>query len=879
MRHLRRRARAMLGLLGTSFACATASLAVSGQPLLAQPSDAAALDELVRSFGVTTRVLMIAAHPDDEDTQLLTWLARARGVETAYLSLTRGDGGQNLIGNELGEALGAIRTEELLAARRIDGARQFFTRAYDFGFSKTPVETFAHWPRDSVFGDVLRVVRSFRPHVIIAVFSGTPRDGHGHHQVSGLLARQAYDEAGDGARYPAAAFGAPWTVAKFYRAARFRAPEATLTFDVGGYNALRGRGYAELAGESRSQHKSQGFGVLQRKGSLPDYVLREAARVNTATDAKTERDLFDGVVTGWSRFGEGLALGAADSLQLANEALRDRLDFRDPWPAVRSFVERFDALTASVRCPAGSSACDDLRTTLATMRGRRDALLATASGLALEATVTRGILAVGDSLPVQVTLHNRGRVPLRWRGVRVDGRVAMLSASADTAVPAGASVSRVLWLRAAAEDGPWWRRTPRTADWWREAIGAPAALTEGWTLLDDEREGMSRVIAQVEWSGPSPLRAEVAGAVVHRFADPVKGDQQRALMAAAPLSITVERAAAYVRARRPVARTLRVSLRSTSTDTIRGRVELELPAGLSARSKAQAIVLPPGATRVLELEIAGALPPGTFTVSAVAVVVGADGVEQRVAHGFDRLDYDHIRPLHLLRPATLRLTSVDVAGPPGAAIGYVAGVGDNVRPMLEDLGYRVTTLDPTQLGQETLGRFSAVVVGPRAYEAHPALLANADRLLAYAHQGGTLVVQYGQYEMMSPGVMPYPITIARPHDRVTEEDAAVTVLRPQHPLLNAPNRITAADWAGWVQERALYMPRTFDARYTSLLSMQDTGEDARTGGLLVAPVGRGAYVYTTLAFFRQLPAGNPGAARLFANLLSLTPRVLERTAP
>lgn len=879
MLRLRRRVRAVLGLLGTSFACATASLVASGRPVAAQPSDAAALDELVRSFGVTTRVLMIAAHPDDEDTQLLTWLARARGVETAYLSLTRGDGGQNLIGNELGEALGAIRTEELLAARRIDGARQFFTRAYDFGFSKTPAETFTHWPRDTVFGDVLRVVRSFRPHVIIAVFSGTPRDGHGHHQVSGLLARQVYDESGDGARHPASAYGAPWTVAKFYRAARFRANDATLTFDVGGYSPLRGRGYAELAGESRSQHKSQGFGVLQRKGPLPDYVLREATRVNAATDPKSERDLFDGLDTGWSRLREAVGTAVVDSLQLAVDALGTGVDFRAPWPAVRRFVERLDALVAPARCTPGSAACDDARATLATARARRDHLLAVASGLALEATVARGILANGDTIVAQVTLHNRGRVPLRWRGLRADGRIALLGSWTDTTLAPGTSATRAVRVRATGEDGPWWRRTTRVDDWWREPIGVTGGPNEGWTLVDDERDGTSRLIAQVEWSDAAPLRAEVAGALVHRFADPVKGDQQRALMAATPVSVTMERAAAYVRAQRAITRTIRVSVRSTRADTLRGRVELQLPAGLSVRSAAQAVVLPPGVTRALEFDVTGSVPPGTYAVSAVATVVGADGVEQRITHGFDRLDYDHIRPLHLLRAATLRITSVELAGAPGAPIGYIAGVGDNVRPMLEDLGYRVTTLDPSQLSREALRRLSAVVVGPRAYEAHPALLANADRLLAYARDGGTLVVQYGQYEMLNAGVMPFPVTIARPHDRVTEEDAVVTVLRPQHPALTAPNRVSTTDWAGWVQERALYMPRTFDARYTPLLSMQDTGEEARTGGLLVAPLGRGVYVYTTLAFFRQLPAGNPGAARVFANLLSLTPRVLERAVP
>ncbi|MBC7788626.1 MAG: PIG-L family deacetylase, partial [Anaerolineae bacterium] len=248
-------------------------LVFAAQLALAQTRGTPALAELVDGLGVSMRVLVVAAHPDDEDTRLITWLARGRSVETAYLSLTRGDGGQNLIGNELGEALGVIRTEELLAARRIDGAHQYFTRAYDFGFSRSAEETFAHWPREEVLGDVIRVVRDFKPHVIVSVFSGTPRDGHGQHQVAGMLAREAYDLAGDATRFGEQEFGAPWTPLKFYRSASFRPEDATLSYNAGKFNALLGRSYAEIAAESRSQHKSQAFGVLQRKGAQIGRVL------------------------------------------------------------------------------------------------------------------------------------------------------------------------------------------------------------------------------------------------------------------------------------------------------------------------------------------------------------------------------------------------------------------------------------------------------------------------------------------------------------------------------------------------------------------------------------------------------------------------------
>src|SRR5438045_4533639 len=279
-----------------------AALFVLAPRVTAQRTGAAGVGEWSRGRGVTTRVLVIGAHPDDEDTQLTTWLARGRQVETAYLSLTRGDGGQNIIGNELGEALGAIRTEELLAARRIDGGHQYFTRAYDFGFSKSADETYKHWPKDSILRDVVSIVRDFRPHVIVAIFSGTPRDGHGHHQVSGLLAREAFDLAGDSVRMPASVTHgrAPWTPLKFYRSSRFGG-ESTYRFDVGEYSPLRGKSYAEIAAESRSQHKSQAFGSLRRKGVIMDGVRLEASRVSKVAPGMTEASLFDGIDTTWAR--------------------------------------------------------------------------------------------------------------------------------------------------------------------------------------------------------------------------------------------------------------------------------------------------------------------------------------------------------------------------------------------------------------------------------------------------------------------------------------------------------------------------------------------------------------------------------------------------
>src|SRR5690348_10400262 len=402
------------------FVAATlAALMFTGHSARAQDRGAAALGELIRGLGVNTRVLVIGAHPDDEDTQLITWLARGRQVETAYLSLTRGDGGQNLIGNELGEALGAIRTEELLAARRIDGAHQYFTRAFDFGFSKTAEETYKHWPKDSILRDVVSVVRDFRPHVIVAVFSGTPRDGHGHHQVSGLLAREAFDLAGDSVRMPRSVTHdrAPWTPLKFYRSARFGG-ESTYRFDVGEYSPLRGESYAEIAADSRSQHKSQAQGTLRRKGVIMDGVRLEASRVSTVVPGMTEKSLFDGIDTTWARVEhEEKASPAIDSIPSAIAAARRAFD---PFVPEKLLVPLGRVRRLAVQ--AANARDLDAEAVLAELERRLDRAIVLASGVGIEAVADHETWAVEEPVRVAANVFDRSRdLPLKF-GVSFDGR-------------------------------------------------------------------------------------------------------------------------------------------------------------------------------------------------------------------------------------------------------------------------------------------------------------------------------------------------------------------------------------------------------------------------------------------------------------------------
>jgi LmbE family N-acetylglucosaminyl deacetylase len=831
--------RAVSGLAAAVVFLASALASPAG----AQDRGAILIGELARNLGVTARVLMIGAHPDDEDTPIISWLARGHGVETAYLSLTRGDGGQNLIGNELGEALGVIRTEELLAARRVDGGRQYFTRAYDFGFSKSAQETFRHWPRDSVLGDVVRVVRAFRPHVIISVFSGTPRDGHGHHQVAGLLAREAYDIAGDSIRYPANTYGAPWTPAKFYRSARFNPQQATLTFNVGEYSALRGRSYAELAGESRSQHKSQAFGALEPKGPVTGRLALEHSRVRQG--AQQDSSILAGIDTSWTRFREVLNARqrvAIDSLPVVLGRLNARLDLRRPWPIVAE-LGRIQGIVGDLCGEAGCVANqrgqldEDLQVSVDVVRDRLRVLALHAGGVAVEATATREVWPLGDTIPVAVTVYNRGplRVSLGGTSIRPDSF---------------ARRTDVVMARIRTE--PWWLVEGRAGDLFMRQIPAVA---------DDRREApvsvpLSIAVGDVRFTDDFP--------VVYRYADPVRGEVQKPVVIAPGLSLTLPAEVSFVPANRPIERRLRVSVRSAFDTAKAVSVSLSAPSALQVDSARRSVVVPARGVVDVEFDVRGRLQPGDHRLSVSATSQG--GAEFR--SGYSLVEYDHIRPQRMYRKSELTLRAVDAAVAPGTTVAYVPGVGDNVAGPLRELGVPVTVVDPRNLARENLSSYSALVIGPRAFEASDQLVAASERILSYARNGGTVVVQYGQYEMMQRGMLPYAITLTRPAERVTVEEAPVRVLEPASPLLRYPNQIGESDFAGWVQERGLYMPSAFAPQWTPIFALNDEGEKENRGALLVAPYGRGIYVYVTLSLFRQLPAGVPGAARLMLNLIS-----------
>ncbi len=907
------RARKLNTLSAAAFAAAlvfglvpsAASRPLSAQGMPTSERGAAALGSVLAGIGTTGRVLTVAAHPDDEDTQFIAWLTRGRHVETAYLSLTRGDGGQNLLGNELGEALGAIRTQELLAARRIDGGRQYFSRAFDFGFSKNAEETLEHWPKDTILGDVIRVVRAFRPQVMVGFFSGTPRDGHGHHQISGMLAREAYELSGDTIRFPVAGFGAPWTVAKFYRSSRQNPAGASLRMNVGEYDAVLGRSYYEIAAESRSQHKSQGFGVLQRKGVIMDAVVREAARVGPA-DSTKETSIFDGVDTTWARLGVLAAKPAVtqllDSAHAAIAEARSVWRATDPTasivplaralgqvrraralvPAAPVYIARRGMSSAGVEQlptmgvrPSGAASTvalasvqqgAELADALALTDARTETALALAAGIAVEATAPKATfpvreaakLLVSDSLPVSVTVFNRGRLPVKLLYAMTRDTPRSNSADERNLVIAPDSALTVQRFAVAFEPtAPWWRVSGRKQqDWFQTPIDARDE--------SQQQEKTATIVRAVIEIAGAPV--SILAPVVNRFADPIKGDQQVMVAAVKGITIGLENVIEYIRAGVPVERDLRIRIQSAYDSAAKVEVTLDLPKGLTADSSARTRLLAPGAAATVVFHLRGTLPPGRHQIGAFA---NHDKVISTT--GYFTINYEHINAQRIYSASGMYLSAVNVKIPPRAHVGYIVGVGDRGLDALQQLDVNVERIDPAAIGVTDLSRFTAIVVGPRAYETSEMLVRANPRLLDYANRGGTLVVQYGAQDMSKYPVTPYPLAWTRTAARVTMENAPVRIIKPDAPMLTLPNKIGADDWKDWVQERATYMPTTIDPRYTSLLGMNDPNEPENLGALLEAKVGKGRYVYVTLALFRQLPNGVPGAARILMNLINAPP--------
>jgi len=817
----------LLGLL-LSFGAARAS---QGQLSPAGTGGVAALASTLRQLGSNKRVLMIGAHPDDEDTQLLVLLSRGMGAQAAYLSLTRGEGGQNLIGPELGPELGIIRTEELLAARELDGASQFFTRAYDFGFSKSVEETFRFWPRDSILKDVVDVIRRFRPQIIIAVFSGTPADGHGHHQVSAILARQAFDLLRD----------STWGPQKFYRSTRGDPTATTLTLPVGILDPILGQSYFQVAMASRSRHRSQDMGQLQRPGPATSGLALLATKSGAAGG---ETSVFTGVDTTIH------VPGYAVLVDSARTALT-------PWRPSASLPYLIRALRLGGMVDT-------------VPRALLERAIATAAGVSVDGTADDGIVTPGERLQIEVNVWNAGDSAVRVDSVAVAAptgwSLERLELGAPTVAP-GSLVTRRFVLTVAKDaerTQPYFLRRPRTNrgglyDW----STAPAEVRG----LPFEPPPVTARVRLVIGGEPITLTREV----VYRYRDQAIGEIRR------PIFVTRDVDVAIVPDELlwPIDGGSREPRHFTVTVTNRAR-------GGGASSVRTALTPPAGWPPIPAESLAFTREDESKSVLVAVAPPTADSLKSgtydlRAGSGWlEIIDYPHIRPRALTRPSVAQIRAARVALPGLSHVGYVRGAADRVPEALLAIGVPVELIGADSLARGDLSRYDVIVIGSRAYETEPALVANNSRLLDYGRNGGLVIVQYQQYPFVDGGFAPYPLTIARPHDRVTDETAPVTELDSVHAVFHYPNAIGDGDWRGWVQERGLYFAHTWDTTYVPVLETHDSPPPSPPaelkGGLLIAPLGRGTYVYTGLSFFRQLPAGVPGAYRLFMNLLGLKRR-------
>jgi LmbE family N-acetylglucosaminyl deacetylase len=847
---------------------------------------AVAIADGVHGFATSARVLMIGAHPDDEDTALITWLARGRNVETAYLSLTRGDGGQNAIGNELGVALGAIRTEELLAARRLDGGRQYFGRAFDFGFSKDSVEAFERWPSEQMLGDVVRVIRAFRPHVIVTVFSGTAADGHGHHVAAGVLAREAFEVSADSVRFPPESYGAAWSALKLYRAHRGNAVAGALRVNAGEFDVVRGRALGELAAESRTQHKTQAQGTLPQRGVQWNYVRRLATRVTAEIAPQAELSMFDGIDTSWTRFSTA-RLGPAqralvESLPVLSAAVRrvhDRGALDDVVPLLATAMGLLDRAREESTCRYAAVAlgCSvvarDLGASIEVAHRRAGAALLAAAGVTVLAEADREYFAFGDTATATLRVVNRGARSIVVDNIHASGRVG----PGDSAVR---TVARDSTLHVAL---PITGLAPTNSAWWiADRVGSELFPSVSWPA-DGARtpRGTMRALPSAsavaipddeKLSSWIDVRFGIAGShftlrfgpLEHPRYDPIAGEVRRPLVPVSAISLLFDRTREFVRVGVPVAREMRLRVRSHSTIERTVQLRRELPDGLTVDGLPASLTLAPLETRDLVLRVSGRATHGTLPFT----VHGADRAGRLYGDGIIPIHYDHIRPITLARSSGLWIQGVDVNVPAGLDVLYVRGVSDDVAPVLQQLGLNVRVVDPEQFVSGDLARHSVLVLGPRVFARTPALASAAGEIAEFARRGGTVVVQYGQQEIEQLGVLPFPVRIPSPAQRVSREDAPVRVLDANARALSVPNAIRPTDFDGWVQERALYLPSEVDTAWAQLLEMNDPGEPPNRNALLVAPIGRGTYVYTTLSFLRQIPAGGEGAIRLFVNLLA-----------
>lgn len=811
------------------------------------PKSAGEILHDIKRLQVTGKVLYMAAHPDDENQRIITWLGRGQGLETGYLALTRGDGGQNLIGNEKGPSLGMLRTQELLGARRIDAGKQFFTRAYDFGYSKTPEETLTKWDKDAILGDVVWVIRNFRPDVIITRFA-TPEKGgggHGHHTTSAILAHEAFDLAGDPTAFPEQLeFVDPWQPKRlfwnnYWVFRRYEPTEEELEgifpINIGEYNPLLGMSYGEIASQARSMHKCQAFGASWIRGSMTEYLEYEKG------DKPVPRDFMSGIETGWARLG----LPQVDGML---EEIVATFDPSNPSASVAGLLAVRREIQDGYRNPETSKS--DLDENAAAV----DELILYCSGIWIEANTSQAAFAKGDTLDFQIETLKRTDLDVSLTGIHTfttrEGEPDFHRI--DSTLSTNESVQR--WeFSIAPEDlqitQPYWLSNPNPVGIFE--------VSDPYLIGNPENPYSVGIIASFEISGqtierPLPL--------THRYVDRAVGELYRPAVITPPLTVNVTEPVYLFgdQSEKEVRMVAKGHAAGTYTITF------EVPDGWNVSPEEMEMSIDQAGQEIpITVSVT---PPSGSSVGDIVATIHSDQMDP-YSLGYEEIAYGHIPTQVWFPQAKARLASVSLQKK-GNLIGYLVGSGDQVPEALEQVGYTVEMIDPNTVTTESLKKYDALVCGIRAYNTLDRISYVQSQILDYIEQGGTYIVQYQtSYGMKEEQIGPFPMSLGR--GRISVEKAELTFLDPEHPALTSPNQLGPEDFEGWVQERGLYFASEWDEALTPLLEGHDPGEDNISGALLVGEYGEGHFVYTGISFFRELPAGVPGAFRLFVNLISL----------
>jgi LmbE family N-acetylglucosaminyl deacetylase len=813
-------------------------------------------------LNVLGSVLMIGAHPDDENNAVLAYLSRGLKARTGYLSCTRGEGGQNLLGLEQGALLGVLRTQELLAARRDDGGAQYFTRAIDFGFTTSVEETMANWGYDRTLSDIVWVIRQQQPDVIVLSFSGTPSDGHGHHQASAILGKEAYEAAGDPSRFPEQLkWVKPWRARRLMRS-RFaplnpppagnagagrgpgRGPDPfpnqpVMTLDTGEFDPVIGRSYREISVISRNEHRSQGQGAPLAYGSSENLLSFVAG-------VMPNKGVFDGIDTSWAR-----VPGAGKVGELLAQA-RSEFDDLHPERTVAALLEARRTVAALAR---------DGQSWAQWKLDEIDEAIALCAGLRTEAQADAFGFVPGGTAKISLTALNRSTLPIKLAGIHLSGwgdvDAAVKNKALENNKPDVTSVTVPISAKQPYSQ-PFWLREPHDAG--------------GYNIPDQTLIGRADIVPEVLARFDFTLNAapfSITQPVHYRAADPSRGEYVRPVVVEPPFAIDLPAQNFVFPAGAP--RDFSLQIRAIAAKQS-GEVRLETPPGWKVTPASAAFELKEAG---LEQEVRFHLVPPAGSVSGQFKVF-AKSAAVEISTGVDVIPYSHIPAQTVLMPAEGKLSAVPLKVL-ARRVGYVMGSSDKVPEALRQMGCQVDLLDDKDLASGNLGVYDAIVTGVRAYSVRPDLRAAQQRLLDYTRNGGTLVVQYnnGADARISPSVAealdhlgPYPFTFGRDDARVTDETAPVKILLPASPLLNVPNKIAAADFEGWVQERGLYFSNKWDPKYETPLETHDKGNPELPGGMLYTRYGKGVYIFTAYSWFRELPAGVPGAYRIFANLIS-----------